>query len=172
MMGPKNMPVQPLCILLQQPRNDGLKLLFHNASGIVTGRDRDKVAARLRAGFTHEVFTHKCPNVTQTDRFGKIMVKLLMQWDIKMGREQEFSEFVVREFAPRLMQLGIEPSEVLYTMYGEGPQMLTIGAVESVDKLTNILQSGGWEKLHAKLLAYVTNYQQKIVRDNGRNFQL
>ena len=41
------------------------------------------------------------------------MIRLLMQWDIKMGREQDFSEFVVREFAPRLMQLGIEPNEVL-----------------------------------------------------------
>ncbi|MCB0043945.1 MAG: hypothetical protein KDD92_00760 [Caldilineaceae bacterium] len=100
------------------------------------------------------------------------MVKLLMQWDIKMGREQEFSEFVVREFAPRLMQLGIEPNEVLYTMYGEGPQMLTIGAVESADKLTDILHSGGWEKLHAKLMDYVTNYSHKVVPDNGRNFQM
>ena len=89
-----------------------------------------------------------------------------------MGREQEFSEFVVREFAPRLMQLGIEPSEVLYTMYGGGPQMLTIGAVESREILVAILQSSGWDKLHDKLLSYVTNYQQKVVLDNGRNFQL
>jgi len=100
------------------------------------------------------------------------MVRLLMQWDIKMGREQDFSEFVVREFAPRLMQLGIEPSEVLYTMYGEGPQMLTLGAVESKEKLQEILESTGRQKLHEKLLTYVTNYRQKVVPDNGRNFQL
>lgn len=100
------------------------------------------------------------------------MVKLLMQWDIRVGREQDFSEFVVREFAPRLMQLGIEPSEVLYTMYGEGPQMLTLGAVDSPQKLASILKSSGWEKLHAKLLTYVTNYSHKVVRDNGKNFQL
>ncbi len=100
------------------------------------------------------------------------MVKLLMQWDIKMGREQEFSEFVVREFAPKLMQLGVEPSEVLYTMYGDGPQMLAIGAVESREKLVAILESPRWDKLHEKLLTYVTNYSQKVVRDNGRNFQL
>ncbi|CAN5627478.1 hypothetical protein BH10CHL1_BH10CHL1_02500 [soil metagenome] len=95
-----------------------------------------------------------------------------MQWDIKNGREQDFSEFVVREFAPRLMQLGIEPSEVLYTMYGEGPQMLTMGAVESREKLAEILRSAGWKKLHNKLMGYVNNYSQKAVVDNGRNFQL
>ena len=100
------------------------------------------------------------------------MVRLLMQRDVKMGREQDFSEFVVREFAPRLMQLGIEPSEVLYTMYGEGPQMLTLGAVESKEKLAEILQSPGWQKLHEKLLTYVHNYRHKVVPDNGRNFQL
>ncbi len=70
------------------------------------------------------------------------------------------------------MQLGIEPSEVLYTMYGEGPQMLTLGAVESREKLAEILRSAGWRKLHNKLMSYVNNYSQKAVVDNGRNFQL
>ena len=100
------------------------------------------------------------------------MIRLLMQWDIKMGREQDFSEFVVREFAPKLMQLGIEPNEVLYTMYGEGPQMLTIGAVESRDKLMEILQVVRLVQAPRQALTYVTNYSQKAVPDNGRNFQL
>lgn len=95
-----------------------------------------------------------------------------MQWDIKMGREQDFSEFIVRDFAPKLMQLGVEPTEVLYTIFGEGPQMLALGAVESTDKLEDILQSSGWQKLHKSLLGYVTNYSHKVVADNGRPFQL
>jgi hypothetical protein len=57
-------------------------------------------------------------------------------------------------------------------MYGEGPQMLTIGAVESREKLVEILESAGWRKLHEKLMGYVTNYSQKVVKDNGRNFQV
>jgi hypothetical protein len=95
-----------------------------------------------------------------------------MEWDIKTGREQDFSEFVVREFAPKLMQLGVQPSEVLYTMYGEGPQMLAIGIVESREKATTIVHSGGWQNLHAKLMNYVTNYRLRVVPDNGRDFQL
>lgn len=100
------------------------------------------------------------------------MVKLLMQWDIKAGREQDFSEFVVREFAPKLMRLGVQPSEVLYTMYGAGPQMLAIGVVESAEKVGKILQSAEWKTLHGKLLTYVTNYKHKVVPDNGREFQM
>ncbi len=100
------------------------------------------------------------------------MVKLLMQWDIKAGRQQEFSEFVLTKFAPRLMQLGIEPSEVLYTIYGAGPQMLTLGVVESATRLAEILRGNEWKKLNAELMNYVEHYQQKVVADNGRGFQL
>ena len=100
------------------------------------------------------------------------MVKLLMMWDIKMGREQPYFEFIVREFAPGLMRLGIEPSEAWYTIYGEGPQILTAGVVESQEKLEQILNSAGWQKMQEKLQSFVTNYRQKMVRDNGRHFQL
>jgi len=99
------------------------------------------------------------------------MIKLVMQWDIKSGREQEFSEFVVREFAPRLVKLGIEPTEILYTMYGDGPQMYTSVVVDNQDMLAEILHGDAWKSLQQKLLAYITNYNQKIVEDNGR-FQL
>jgi hypothetical protein len=95
-----------------------------------------------------------------------------MKWDIKMGREQPYFEFVMREFAPGLMQLGIEPAEVWYTIYGDGPQMLTIGEVGTSEKLQAILQSVEWKQLQGKLMLYVTNYNERIVPHNNRNFQL
>jgi hypothetical protein len=95
-----------------------------------------------------------------------------MKWDIKMGREQPYFEFVMREFAPGLMQLGIEPAEVWYTIYGDGPQMLTIGEVGTSEKLQAILQSIEWKQLQGKLMLYVTNYNERIVPHNNRNFQL
>lgn len=100
------------------------------------------------------------------------MVRLLLKWDIKPGREQPYFEFVMREFAPGLMQLGIEPAEVWYTTYGDGPQMLTIGEASSVEKLQSILHSENWKKLHAKLLLYVSNYSHRIVAHNKRTFQM
>lgn len=95
-----------------------------------------------------------------------------MKWDIKAGREQPYFEFVMREFAPGLMQLGIEPAEVWYTIYGKGPQMLTIGEAGTLEKMQSIVQSANWKKLHARLLLYVTNYSQRIVEPNNRTFQL
>ncbi len=100
------------------------------------------------------------------------MVRLLMQWDIRIGDEQPYFEFVMREFAPGLKRLGIDPTEVWYTIYGNGPQMLTIGEVSNLDRLQAILQSEIWENLHNKLLRHVTNYRQRVVEDNSRTFQL
>ena len=45
-------------------------------------------------------------------------VKLMMKYDIKPGREQEFFEFQVREWVPGLQRLGLEPTDHWYTMYG------------------------------------------------------
>lgn len=99
------------------------------------------------------------------------MVKLLMKWDIKTGHEQPYFEFVMQEFAPGLMRLGLQPTEAWYTVYGKGPQILTGVVTDDLETMRSILDSKEWRELHQRLLAYVTNYDQKIVRATGR-FQL
>jgi hypothetical protein len=99
------------------------------------------------------------------------MVKLLMSWDIRPGRESEYFEFVVREFAPGIMRLGIRPTEAWYTVYGNGPQILTGGVAEDVQTMRQILITDEWKELHDKLMGFVTNFRQKIVAATGR-FQL
>lgn len=99
------------------------------------------------------------------------MMKLLMSWDIKAGREQSYSEFAVREFVPGLMRLGLQPTEVWYTIYGEGPQILAGAQAEDIESLHRILRGEEWHQLHSKLLSYVTNYRHKVVPVRSR-FQL
>ncbi len=98
-------------------------------------------------------------------------VKLLMTWDIRPGKESEYFEFVVQEFGPRLVRLGIQPTEAWYTVYGEGPQILAGGVTRDRTTLINILEGEEWQALHKKLMEYVTNYSSKIVQHTG-NFQL
>jgi hypothetical protein len=95
------------------------------------------------------------------------MVKLLMSWDIKPGRDAEYFEFVVREFVPGLTRLGLQPTEAWFTIYGECPQVLTGGITEDLDDMQRILGSKEWQQLHSHLLDMVVNYQQKIVRATG-----
>jgi len=99
------------------------------------------------------------------------MVKLLMSWDIKEETEQEYFEFMMRDFVPGLIRLGIQPTEAWYTIYGDGPQILTGGVADDLETMEKILASDEWRELEAKLLGLVTNFQYKIVRADGR-FQL
>lgn len=99
------------------------------------------------------------------------MVKLLMSWDIKPGAESDYFEFIVREFAPGLMKLGIQPTEVWYTVVGEGPQILTGGVAEDLSAMKSILAHDDWQMLRTKLFDYVNNFNYKIVRATSK-FQL
>jgi hypothetical protein len=99
------------------------------------------------------------------------MVKLLMKWDIKSGQEQPYFEFVMQEFAPGLMRLGLQPTEAWYTVYGKGPQILTGAVTEDMDTMRRILEGDDWRSLREKLLGFVTNFSSKVVQASGR-FQL
>lgn len=90
-------------------------------------------------------------------------IKLLMTWDILPGREQEYFEFVVRDFIPGLQSLGMEPSDAWYTMYGEHPQIMTAAQMENMSVLQNVLQSDDWVGLTGKLLDFVENFEYKVV---------
>lgn len=99
------------------------------------------------------------------------MFKILMFWNIRPGRGDEYFEFILQEFGPTLVKLGIQPIDAWYTYYGEGPQILTSGVAEDLETVKRVLSSEEWKKLKMKLLSYVTDYEQKVVRAEG-GFQL
>ena len=93
-----------------------------------------------------------------------MQVKIIMSWDIKPGRDQENFEFVVREFAPGITRLGLQPTEAWFAIYGECPQIMMGGITTDFDTMKNMLDSKEWHDLQDKLMQYVNNYEQKIVR--------
>ena len=99
------------------------------------------------------------------------MVKVLMSWDIVQGRESDYFEFVVKEWAPGLQKLGIETHEVWFTVYGECPQILVSGLARDQSAARKALHSPEWKKLEGKLLEYVTDFKHKVVPASG-GFQL
>ncbi|HLE27470.1 MAG TPA: hypothetical protein VI793_05095 [Anaerolineales bacterium] len=98
-------------------------------------------------------------------------IKLLMSWDIKPGREQEYFEFVVREWVPGLQRIGLEPTDAWYTMYGNSPQILAGGTTKNLKDMRKILDSEEWQTLKNQLLTFVDNYEQKVVKARG-GFQM
>jgi hypothetical protein len=90
-------------------------------------------------------------------------VKLLMTWDIMPGREQDYFEFVVREFLPSMQNLGLEPSDAWFTVFGNAPQIMVAAQMESLTAIEKLMQSSDWQSLANRLLDYVINFQSKIV---------
>jgi hypothetical protein len=93
-----------------------------------------------------------------------LAVKLILTWDILPGQEQEYFEFVVRDFIPGLQKLGMEPSDAWFTMYGDQPQIMASAQMPDKNSLETALNSGEWEDLTHRLLDYVENFDYKVVK--------
>jgi hypothetical protein len=92
-----------------------------------------------------------------------VAVKLIMTWDILPGREQEYFEFVVRDYIPGMQKLGLEPSDAWFTMYGNQPQIMAAAQMPGLTELEDVLKSSAWDDLTKKLMDYVENFKYKIV---------
>lgn len=94
-------------------------------------------------------------------------VKLIMTWDITPDREQEYFEFVIREFIPGVQRLGFELSDAWATVYGGQPQIMVGAVLPSYDRAQQVLLSDEWHSLENQLHDYVQNFTQKIVEARG-----
>ena len=56
-------------------------------------------------------------------------------------------------------------------MYGESPQILTSGTADDLVAMRAVLDSDEWESLRTRLLQFVDNYQEKVVKAR-EGFQL
>ena len=90
-------------------------------------------------------------------------VKLLLTWDILPGREQEYFEFVVRDFLPSIQGMGLEPSDAWFTMYGDQPQIMATAQMASVNAVQKLIGSGEWENMLQPLMEYVENLDYKVI---------
>jgi hypothetical protein len=86
-----------------------------------------------------------------------------MTWDILPGREQEYFEFVVREFIPGMQRLGLEPNDAWFTMYGDQPQIMASAQMPTLASLNEVIDSSAWNDLTRLLMDYVENFNYKIV---------
>jgi hypothetical protein len=93
--------------------------------------------------------------------------KLIMTWDILPEREQEYFEFVVREFIPGVQRLGFEVTDAWATIFGTRPQIMVGATLPSLPRVQRVLQSDDWHNLYNQLQDYVQNYSQKVVEAQG-----
>ncbi len=92
------------------------------------------------------------------------MVKILISYDMQQGKEQECQEYLVNKIAPALARMGFQFSDVWYTIWGESPEILGGGELESLDKARSIFQSTSWEKLAEGMESITDNFKVRIVQ--------
>ena len=98
-------------------------------------------------------------------------LKLIMTWDIAPNREQEYFEFVIREFIPGIQQLGLDLSEAWATVYGGQPQIQVGALIPDRQTARMIMNSEDWKALNGRLHDYVINYRLKLIPARG-GFQM
>jgi hypothetical protein len=94
-------------------------------------------------------------------------VKLIMTWDIAPDHEQEYFEFVVRDFIPGVQRLGFELSDAWATVFGSHPQILVGAVLPTPARARQVMRSTEWKTLQNQLHDYVTNYTEKVVESRG-----
>ena len=99
------------------------------------------------------------------------MIKLIMLWDIRQGKDEEYFEFAIKEFVPVLQKLGLSLTDAWFTMYGSAPQVLAGVVCEDMEALRRALRSPDWKAVKVKLLTFVNNYSERAV-PAGSRFQM
>ncbi|HID35093.1 MAG TPA: hypothetical protein EYP25_11120 [Anaerolineae bacterium] len=94
-------------------------------------------------------------------------LRLILTWNIRPGREQEYSMFVNDWLAPGVIELGLPSHDVYYTAYGDVPQIMVVLDVPDVAKLPGILNSRRWQELKKELFQYIEDYEERVVKVNG-----
>jgi hypothetical protein len=97
-----------------------------------------------------------------------VAVKIIMSWDVAPGREQEeYFEFIVRDFLPGIQRLGLSLSDAWATAYGNYPQIMVGAELPTLQKAKQVMDSSEWKSLFNQLQDFVTNYTFKIVPARG-----
>ena len=90
-------------------------------------------------------------------------VKLIMSWDIAPEHEQDYFEFVIREYIPGIQRLGCELSDAWATVYGAKPQIVVGVVIAGARKARQLLLSEDWLSLNNRLQDFIQNYAMKMV---------
>ena len=99
-------------------------------------------------------------------------VKLVMTWDIQDGKEREYIEFVVTEFGPGLLRLGMRITDAWYTQAGMGPQVVLGGLLDSAESARALMVSSDFQRLRDRLFEFVEDFRWRITKPNNSGFQL
>jgi glucose-6-phosphate isomerase len=90
-------------------------------------------------------------------------VKLMLAYNIKPNREDEYYRYVLGEFLPTVQTVGLHMVEGWHTAYGNYPIRLIVFRTEDEATMREAIKSKEWKTAKEKLLKMVRDYEERIV---------
>lgn len=91
-------------------------------------------------------------------------LKILLAYNVREQRFEEYYRFIMQEFLPRAQQVGLYMTGGWQTLYGNYPSRLIVLEAKEPDALESALGSDTWDSIETKLGEYVTDYERRTVR--------
>lgn len=99
-----------------------------------------------------------------------MVYKLLIAYDVRANRIEDYRRFVMGEFLPRAQALGLVMTEGWRTAYGSYPGRLLAFAAQNEETFQQAIHSEEWDMIETRLGEFVQNYEQRVVEAKP-NFQ-
>ena len=99
------------------------------------------------------------------------MVKLIITWSIRDGKESEFLEFINNDFTRLFLAMNVQPTEAWYAIWGQGPQAMVCGVAKSQAAMEGSLTGNEWVDIRAKIAQFADEIRYRVV-EKSDGFQL
>ena len=91
------------------------------------------------------------------------MIKVVISYDMRDGKEQECQEYLVNRAAPLLANMGFQIADVWYTVWGSSPQVLSGGELDSLTDARRIFLSAEWREIEEKMEPLTDNLKLRVI---------
>jgi len=89
--------------------------------------------------------------------------KLLVTYNVLAHREMEYRRFVIQRWLPGMQEQGLEPGEILHTLWGDYPARLIVLYAPDKATVKQLLTSAEWQSWHEQLEKMVRNLRYQVV---------
>lgn len=99
------------------------------------------------------------------------MVKLIMTWNVRDGKEAEFLEFINNDFTRLFLAMNVQPTEAWYAIWGKGPQAMACGIARDTNAMDQAMSTPEWEETRNKIEGFADGFKYKVV-EKVEGFQM
>lgn len=93
-------------------------------------------------------------------------IKVQMSYDIQSGKEKECQVYFAKKLAPGLAKMGFQFSDICFTIWGNSPQIMGGGELESSEEARAIFLSSKWDELLEGMDPFTENFSLRLYHDN------